>query len=238
MHNLKKAGIVAAATVLVAVGCVERAGGRPPTPAAPAAPAASASPAAGAATPPLSEGPLQPGRYALSWDGPPMTIEVPAGWEGTEAGLGKFVSNAEVAWGGWSEPVTRVFGDACQERDDHVPVDGTLQGIVDALDAQGSTDATITDVTIGGFAGKRIMLAPSAGVGATVCQTGDPGLLQIWEGPPGVGYFALTPGASGRVDLIETDDGLVTFVGVVGAEAAASDLAELESIIASGEFGT
>ena len=127
------------------------------------APAATASPAAEAPTPSLGEGPLQPGRYGLSWDGPPMTIEVPAGWEGTAAGVGKFGENAEVAWGGWSEPVTRVFGDACQERDDHVPVDGTLQGLVDALDAQGSTDATITDVTIGGFAGKRVMLAPSTG---------------------------------------------------------------------------
>ena len=232
MHNRSKLGIVAAVTVVVAVAC----GSGPVEPSV--APVATASPVAEGATPPLGEGPLEPGRYALDWDGPPMTLEVPAGWDGTVAGVGKFADDADVAWGGWSEPVTRVFGDACQDRDDHVAVDGTLQGLVDALDAQGSTDATITDVTIGGYAGKRSVLAPSPGVGEATCQTGDPGLLQIWEGPPGVGYFALTPGASGRVDIVEKDGGLVTFVGVVGAAAAASDLAELDAIIASSEFGT
>ena len=140
-------------------------------------------------------------------------------------------------WGGVPKPVTHVYRDACQTRSDLELTDGTLQGLVDALDAQLSTDATITDVTIGGNPATRIDLAPSPGIEHAVCQTGDAGLLQIWADPNETGFFALFPGARGIVHLLEIDDELVVFIGVTGPEASASDRAELDAVIASTQFG-
>jgi hypothetical protein len=114
-----------------------------------------------------------------------------------------------------------------------VPVDGTVQGLVDALDAQLGTDATITDVRLGSHAAKRVDLAPSPGVEETICQTGDPGLLQVWPG-----FYALAQSHKGTVHVLEVDGELVILTGVTGPDASASDLAELEAIIASTRIGS
>jgi hypothetical protein len=227
MSSFVKVAIGAAAVVAVAVVAIQffpvssGPGGQPtitPTPA------------------PLGTDALEPGRYALAWNGPPMTIEVPAGWTGTEAGVVKNEDSGrpdDVGWGAWVDPVINVYRDACQGADDVVPVDGTVQGLVDALDAQLGTDATITDVRLGSHAAKRVDLAPSPGVEETICQTGDPGLLQVWPG-----FYALAQSHKGTVHVLEVDGELVILTGVTGPDASASDLAELEAIIASTRIGS
>ena len=94
-------------------------------------------------------------------------------------------------------PVTHVYTDACHSEGALEPVDGTLQGLVDALDAQVSTDATITDVTLGGRPAKRVDLAPSPGAHDASCRNGAEGPLQIWADPGETGFFAWYPGARG-----------------------------------------
>jgi hypothetical protein len=142
-----------------------------------------------------------------------------------------------VGWGGNSGPVTKVYSDACRSTGVLEPVDGTLQGLVDALDAQVGTDATMTDVTLGGRPAKRIELAPSPGIANVVCRTGDKGLLQIWAGPTESDLFALYPSARAVVHVLEMDGSLVIFNGVIGPQASASDLSELEAVIASTRIG-
>jgi hypothetical protein len=245
MNSYAKLAIAAAATVVVAIAGIQllpgatSPGGQPT-----ASPSPTASPTS---TPepslsPLTTRSLSPGRYALDWSGPPTSLEVPAGWTGLALGQGteavrKDDDAVEVGWGGWPRPITHVYTDACQTRSDLEPVDGTLQGLVDALDAQVSTDATITDVTLGGNPAKRVDLTPSPGIEEVVCQTGDAGLLEIWAAPTEAGLWALIPGARGIVHVLEIDGELVVFTGITGPGTSASDLAELEAVIASTRIG-
>ena len=225
MNAFAKMAIGAAAVVVVAFAAIQFF----PVGTGPGAPSPTASP------PPLGTGSLEPGRYALDWSGPPTTIEVPTGWTGDPPNVAKNVDSGrqdELGWGAWVDPVTSVYRDACREADDVVPLDGTLQGFVDALDAQLGTDATIADVTLGSRPATRVDLAPSSGIEEVVCQTGDPGLLQVWPG-----FYALAQGIRGIVYVLEVDGELVIFTGVTGPDASASDLAELEAVIASTQFG-
>jgi hypothetical protein len=238
MNAFAKLAIAAAAVVVIAVAgfqLVPRTGmtGSQPTP----SPALTASPSATPAptTPPLGAGPLAPGRYALDWDGPPTTIDVPAGWSGVRFGAEKGTDGAEVNWGGWPGAVAEVFSDACYEGE-RVPVDGTVQGLVEALDAQLGTDATITEVTLDGRPATRVDLVPSPGLNMALCSEGATGPLKIWHADD-PGYYALTPGGSGLVHVLEVDGELVVFVGGAGPGATAGDIAEREAVIASAQFG-
>ena len=140
-----------------------------------------------------------------------------------------------MGWGGWPGSVTQVFSDACKEGA-LKPVDGTLQGLVDALDAQLSTDATVTQVTLGGRPATRVDLVPALGLDMAQCSEGADGPLKIWhEKEPG--YYALYPGARGIVYVLEIDGELAVFTGATGPNASASDLAELEAVITSTRFG-
>jgi hypothetical protein len=141
-----------------------------------------------------------------------------------------------VGWGGWPGPVTQVFSDACHEGALE-PVDGTLQGLVDALDAQLNTDATVTEVTLGGRPATRVDLVPAPGLDMASCSEGADGPLKIWYVSEETGYYALSPGARGILHLVEIDGELVVFTGVTGSESSASYLAELEAVIASTRFG-
>ena len=230
MNSLSKLAIGAAAVVVVAVAAIQflqvgtGPGGQP-----------TVSPSPTASPPPLGDGPLSPGRYALTWDGPATSLEVPAGWIGEPATVWKGEEGG-VGWAGWPGPVTQVFPDACLEG---VPqlVDGTLQGLVDALDDQRSTDATITQVTLGGRPATRVDLVPTPGLDMATCSEGAEGPLKIWYEGEALGYYALTPGGRGIVLILENDGELVIFKSSIGPNAAASDLAELEAVIASTLFG-
>jgi hypothetical protein len=51
------------------------------------------------------------------------------------------------------------------------------------------------------------------------------------------GYYALPPGVSGLVYVLEIDGELVVFTGGSSPATSASDLAELDAVIASTQFG-
>jgi hypothetical protein len=242
MNAYAKAAIAVAAVIVLAVAGLQflpRNGsvGGPPT--VTSSPATTLSPSPTAVPPPPSLGTasLAPGRYALAWRGPAATIQVPAGWTGTEAGVVKHADGGdEITWGGWSPAPSEVFGDACKSVGTVKPVSGTVQGLVDALDRQAGTDATVTDITIGGVAGKRIDLVESAALDRATCSDGATGPLQVWH--DGLdGYYALAPGNRGVVEAIDVDGQLVVFVSVVGPQTTAADIAELDTIVGSLEFG-
>lgn len=240
MNSYAKLAIVAAAIVVVAIAGIQllpgtgTSGGQPT-----ATPSPTSSPTLGPTDPPLTSGSLVPGRYAFNWSGPPTSLEVPAGWTGGLTVAQKGKDSADVMWGGWSTPVTRVYSDACRSQGALKPVDGTLQGLVDALDAQVGTDATISHVTLGGHPATRIDLVPAALLDRASCSEGADGPLKIWAdpGPPESNHYALYPGARGIVHVLEVDGKLVVFTGITGPETSAGDLAELEAVIASTRIG-
>jgi hypothetical protein len=239
MNAYAKLAIAVTAVVVIAVAGLQllprnsSSGGGP---AATSSPTASPTPTAAPPIPSLGSASLAPGRYALTWSGPTTSIQVPAGWTGTDAGVVKHPdTDGELNWGGWAPAPTQIFSDACRSDGTLKPTDGTLQGLVDSLDAQQGTDATVTDVTLGGVAGKRVDLAPAAGLDRSKCNEGTGGPLKIWL-VESDGDFALAPGNRGIVEAAIVDGRLAVFVGGAGAGSTTVEVAELESVIDSTRF--
>ncbi|HET9083905.1 MAG TPA: hypothetical protein VFN41_05820 [Candidatus Limnocylindrales bacterium] len=222
--SLAKLAIVAAAIVVIAVAGIQflplsGTSGGPPT--------ASPTPTATPVFPQLTEGPLAPGRYAL-YDHLVTSIEVPAGWIGKPPFVRKIGADGSGLWWGPRPPYPQVFSDACQGPK-LTTADGTVQGLVDALDAQVGTDATITEATLGGLPATRVDLVKDP----ASCSGGADG-LRIWS--TASGSTALEPDARGIVYVLEKDGELAVFMGI-DFKATASDTAELERVIASTRFG-
>jgi hypothetical protein len=225
MNSLAKLAIAAAAVVVVVVAGIrflprsESSGGQPNPTAAPTATPAFAQ---------LTKGPLAPGRYAL-YDGLVTSIEVPAGWIGKPPFVRKIGADGAGLWWGPGPSDAQVFADACKGPK-LKPVDGTVRGLVDALDAQVGSDATISEVTLGGLPATRVDLVKDL----ASCSGGADSGLNLWSGTGGM--TALSPGARGIVYALEKDGELVVFIGV-NYKATPSDVAELERVIASTQFG-
>jgi hypothetical protein len=244
MNTYAKLAIAIAAVVVVAFAGFQlltrnnTPGGQPilsPSPTASPTPSAPPSPMS------VRYGALDPGLYAWTWDGPDVSFRLDEGWTGRPPDIEKNAVGL-LPWlpdfrGGFG--VTHVYADACHSEGALEPFDGSLQGLVDAVDAQVSTDATITDTTLGGRPAKRIDVAPSAGVVMADCRHGAEGPLQIWADPAENSYFALPPGVSGFAIALEIDGELLVFAQGFSppSEASASDIAELEAVMESIQFG-
>jgi hypothetical protein len=225
MNSFAKLAIAAAAVVVVVVAGIQflprsgTSGGQPSPTATPTATPAYAQ---------LTEGPLAPGRYAL-YDGLVTSIEVPAGWIGKPPFVRKIGADGAGLWWGPGPSDAQVFADACKGPN-LKPVDGTVRGLVDALDAQVGTDATISEVTLGGLPATRVDLVKDL----ASCSGGADSGLNLWSTP--AGGTGLSPGARGIVYVLEKDGELVVFIGI-DFNATASDVAELERVSASTQFG-
>ena len=224
-NSFAKLAIAAAAVVVIALAGIQflprsgTSGGQPsPTPTPTATPAFAQ----------LTKGPLAPGRYAL-YDGLVTSIEVPAGWIGKPPFVRKIGADGAGLWWGPTGPVSQVFSDACKGSK-LTPVDGTIRSLVDALDAQVGSDATVSEVTLGGLPATRVDLVKDV----ASCSGGADAGLNLWSNPTGM--TGLSPGARGIVYVLEKDGELVVFIGI-DYKATASDVAELEGVIASTQFG-
>ena len=218
-----KVAIVAAAVVVVVVASIQFLP-RPATSGGQPSPTATPTPA----FPQLTEGPLAPGRYAL-YDGLVTSIEVPAGWIGKPPFVRKTGADASGLWWGPTNPFAKVFSDAC-EGSNLTEVDGTVRGLVDALDAQVGTNAAITEVTLGGLPATRVDLVKDL----ASCSGGADSPINLFS--TASGGTSLSPGARGIVYVLEKDGELIAFIGI-NYLATPSDGAELEGVIASTQFG-
>jgi hypothetical protein len=158
-------------------------------------------------------------------------------------GLGTAIEKGAMGWGlsypDSVQPATHVYADACHPDGMLEPFDGTVQGLVAALDAQVGTDATVTDVTLAGRPAKRVDLVQAAGLDRATCLDGAEGPLRIWA-RPGThesDFYALAPGHRGVVHALDVDGKLVILAAAIGPEASASDVAELEAIVKSVRIG-
>ena len=130
-------------------------------------------------------------------------------------------------------PVIHVYTDACHSAGALKPVDRTVDGFVAALDTQLNTDATVTDVTVGGRPAKRIDLVASPGLDRATCRNGAVLPIQIWADPAETSYYSLFPGTRGFVHLMDIDGKLAILCALIAPEATPADIAELEAIVAS-----
>ena len=228
LDSFARLTIAAAAVVVVVVAGIQF---LPRSGASGGQPSPTVTPTATPAFPQLTEGPLAPGRYAL-YDRQVTSIEVPAGWIGKPPFVRKIGADGSGLWWGPGQAVRamQIFSDACQGSDLQ-PVVGTARGLVDALDAQVGTKATITEATLGGLPATRVELVKDP----ASCSGGPDADLQIWSNIAGGGR-SLDGGARGIVYVLDHDGAPVFFIGV-DFKASPSDVAELERVIASTKFG-
>jgi len=104
---------------------------------------------------------------------------------------------------------------------------------VKALDAQASTDATVSAPSLNGLAWKRVDLAQAPGLDRATCRHGAGGPLQIWADAEEKGYYALAPDTIGTVLTTEVDGDRVVVVSTIDGRATSADRAALEDVIAS-----
>ena len=109
----------------------------------------------------------------------------------------------------------------------------TVDDLVGSLDEQVATDATISETTLHGRSWVRVDLVEAPGVDRGTCRHGADGPLQIWADPAETDYYALAPDVKGTVLITEADGDRVVLITATNSRASATDVAELEGIIAS-----
>jgi hypothetical protein len=237
-------GIAVAAVIVVAIIGYRYLAPAPSGPGASPAPTATASISPTSTVPstpaPLPlEGDIAAGQYAWKWPDGRVTFAVPAGWfsKGRGESIGKHEGeDNEVNWGhsfpGDRYEVTHVYTDACQSEGTLAPIGPTLEDLATALTNQAASEATTTDLTLGGYPAKRIDVVIPAAQATADCRY--PGVFQIWGDVAETGFFALAAGGStGVVHAIDVDGQVLVFTSSLGPQVSATDVAELEGLIAS-----
>jgi hypothetical protein len=243
MNNAYKFLIAAAAVVVIAVAGINLlprngvVGGSGPS----ASPSPTPSPVL------TSDGPLEAGTTYLINEqsrvlGPRwVVIAVPAtGWSSTDnivnknppAGSGLPLAKLST----WT--VGNLKADPCHWKAGALdpPVGPTVGDLAAALVVQvGPTVATSTDVTLGGYRGKKIEYSAPSDLDLTSC---DEGLYSRWQpaGSNDWGGWVAAAGQRNAVYIIDVDGQRLVIDTFSLPDASTADLAELDQIIASIRF--
>ena len=238
MNTYAKAGLAAVAVIAVAIagynllpGIGGVGAGPTPTP----------SPSAR----PVGDGAMDPGRYYI--DDPARTpvrisFTVPAGWSAraSDKEISKEIDSTR--WMNfWSTVVTHVYTDACLPEGELTPIGPTVDDLITALTGQGGSDASVPeDISLGGYAGKRITMTIPADLDTGTCRNPDL-LIQVWANEAETSFFAIPidpPGVEGTVYILDVDGDRVVLHAGGSPGASPADIAELEGILASIKFGS
>ena len=205
-------------------------------------PSPSASPAP---TVPAS-GLIDAGRYRWVAPGGEVSFVVPDGWSARPDG--GIVKNAETSAEiglfhnipGSTYEVTHVYADACHSESALQPIGDTVDDLIEAVDAQESTDAVTSEVISGSVVGQRIEVRqPAALADRSDCRYGEAeGPLQIWADEAETWFFALPPDFWGRAYVFDVDGTRFVFNVAFGPEVSNADVQEVDAIVESFEFST
>ena len=237
MNTALRFAVAAAAVVAVAVvgfNLLPRQGGPAgPGPTPPSTPTPTVEPSP-TAPQPLGNGPLEAGTVVATDLGPSestrVTLTVPDGWEGfagacvlpitgTTAPDGMGICFGEVNTGLYSDPCHGSSGPA------DVPVGPTVNDLVDALAAQTAYEVTSpTEVTLGGYSGKRMDLQLPSNVGS--CDNGE---FYPWSGS----IYAQGPNNRWRLWILDVEADRLVIISTDFAGTSAEDRAEQKAIIDS-----
>jgi len=183
------------------------------------------------------------GRYRWATSVAEVSFDLPSGWSGHEGGIAKHENTEfEVGFGpnlpGSGTEVTHVYRDACDSAGALERIGENAEDLVNALEAQTSTDAAIRDVTAGSLTGQRVELRETPGLDPTTCRYGDksPVPLQIWANAGETGVFAFVPGHSAVVYVFDVNGEPFVFTTAFGPEASEADVEAVDAIVESFEF--
>lgn len=255
MNALFKVLIAATAVVAIALAWINfgpssNVGTTPPGPTPTATPYPSPA-ALPTADPPAA---LAPGRYAFGprWPNPSISFTVPSdGWTGNPILVGR---KANVGAGPEAQgafildfPFDHGFTDPCTDHTPVVPAAGSgPAGLLGVIGDQPGIDAgTVTDVSVGGIAGKALDYTVTAD--PTTCGNGQDGFW-IWGTCPapvtagcedyvnGDRRYGVGKGERERAYAIPVGDKIYTFVTSRPADLSTADSDELQNVLDSFVF--
>jgi hypothetical protein len=181
----------------------------------------------------------------VSERGVEATVTIPApGWQGESKG-GILVKNDNVDAPDGAGMIVFpgddlfVYGDPCQwsSTTPATPVT-TADALVTALAAQASRDASApVDVTVGGYAGKRITLHVPDDADFSACDQGYFGSWGVASEPTPARYHQ-GPGQIDEVWALDVDGVLTVIDTTYYAGTPAEHVAEIRAIVESATFGS
>ena len=171
-----------------------------------------------------------------------MTVAAP-GWEGDD--ILQWGDNGASAPDGagmisFAGPEFYVYGDPCawSSTIPEAPAT-TVDEVIDALANQASREASAPeDVTVNGYAGKRIILQMAEDVDFTACDEGFFALLGESRGTTAddVGRYSQDPGQIEELWVVDVGGSIVVMDGVYYPDTTPSVVDELRAILASATF--
>jgi hypothetical protein len=188
---------------------------------------------------PLRDGPLAAGTYVANPflapnDSISFTFVVPDGW----VGFGDIGLTSEKGTGAPDgmamgfNLVGDLYSDPCHGNAADVTVGPTVDDLASALADQTAYDATIpTDVTLGGYSGKRVDLQLPSDPEFGRCTGG----FYVWEEDPQApgGIYAQGPGNRWHVWILDVDGVRVVILANDYAGTSTQDQAEWQAIVNS-----
>jgi hypothetical protein len=240
MNNIVRFGLAAAAVILVALVGIYLVGGSNVASPPEATPSPTQTPApTPAAIPLVPTGALDAGTYLMPmpYGGTAFAFTLLSGWE-NPPGDGFIRKNRDstsvletttgVNFAAWQ--IDAVYADACQAAGTDEPVDETVTALATALASQAGRETSgPADTVLDGYPTQVVeLIAPD-----DLSECG--GNLRTWPGLNGdedSGWPA-GPGQTDTVYIMDIDGTRLVIVATHWADTAATDLAELEEVVAS-----
>lgn len=179
---------------------------------------------------------------------PPLTVTVPTGW-GIDDPTGVLIGDSADPPAGafmmvFAEREYWVYGDPCQWSSTKPDTaSSTVDELVEALANQASREpSTPEDITVDGFAGKKITLHVPDDAAFEDCDDGSFGYwasidLEFGDDGSSPSRHAQAPGQVDTLYILDLDGVIMIIDASYYAETPAEDIATLEGIVESGSFG-
>lgn len=225
-NNVVRVGLVAAAVVIIAVIAINLLPGSP-APGGESTPSPSVAPSATSEATPEAT----PTAFTMVMpEGQTATVMVPRGWSRN----GWYVIKDSLFLSAWPVPVENVYADPCHWETTLLdpPVGPTVGDLATALGSQLTREATVEDVTLGGYSGKVVHMSLPADLNFADCDGSQVG---AWS-EPGAEAPSRTLQSAGELDDVYILDveGVRVVVSVAWMPTSdAADVAELQGMLDS-----
>ena len=183
---------------------------------------------------------IDAGRYRWTSPVADVSFTLPDGYSGRADGLITKNEETPTAVGfngnlpGTRSEVNSVYSDACSGAPE--PIGDSVDDLVAALEAQGSTDVVVRDISAGSVVGKRVEIREASDVDRSKCRYGADGPLQIWADAAENDFYAFGGDSLGVAYVFDVDGSRLVFAAAFGSEGTEADVDEVDAIVQSFEF--
>ena len=197
---------------------------------------------------PSEEAELPPGPHLLAEKGDggvSMTVTIAAPkWFGDPPGIGYVIreespDQSNGAMIGFQDGEYYVYGDACHYRTTKPATPATtVDEAIEAMANQASREASAPeDITVDGYAGKKIILHPADDLDITTCDEGGDSLTLFGSATDDRGRYGSDPPQVEEVWALDVDGLLVLLDGLYYPDTPKDVVDEVRALLASTTFG-